>query len=71
MFFRNKKKEPEHPAAEGLHAVMYDTVLNLLKTALSQPNQTITPEELAEKLCPAGFFSEEERAQLLQEALGK
>jgi hypothetical protein len=73
MFF--KKKKQEAPAAEpqvrmpgSLHTEMYQAFLKLMKTALAQPDLTMSPEELLDKICPPGMFSDEERAKLLQEA---
>ena len=73
MFFKKKKQEtpakPMLPVQEDVRSEMYQAILQVMKTALTQPNRTMPPEELLEKLCPAGLFSEEERAKLLQEAL--
>ena len=72
---RNRSKKKEKPAAEPqvrmpgeLHTKMYQTFLGVMKTALAQPNRTMSAEELLDKICPAGLFSDEERAKLLQEA---
>ena len=73
MFFKKKKEEPAAPQQvrlQGdLHYEMYQTLLGTLKIALSQPNCTMTPEQLLKKICPKNMFSDEERAQMLKEAL--
>lgn len=75
MFFKKKKEEPaasQQPGIPGeLHSRMYQTMLRALKIALSQPNRTMTPEQLLDKICPNSMFTEEERAQMLKEALGQ
>lgn len=74
MFFKKKAKAAEQPQVKipnDLHTEMYQTFLNALKAALSQPNPAMTPEQLAEKLIPQSVFSDAERAQMLKEALGQ
>ena len=74
MFFK-KKKEPDVPQQiqmpKDMKAEMYQAVLSILKTALAQPDSSITPEQILEQACPPGMFSEEERAQLLKDARGQ
>ena len=75
MFFKKKKEEPAAPQLNkmpgDLHSEMYQTLLGTLKIALSLPNRTMTPEQLLDKICPNGMFSDEKRAQMLKEALGQ
>ena len=72
MFFKKKKEESaEQPIIKlpgDLHEEWYQTILGVMKTAFSQPNCTMTPEQLLEKICPPGMFTEEERTKLLKEA---
>lgn len=74
MFFKKKKEQPKPTVAmlpDDLRAEMYNTLLNALKTALSQPDRTMTPEQILDKICPPGMFSEEDRARMLRGALGQ
>lgn len=77
MFFK-KKKEADAPRQlqmpKEIHDEMYQATLNILKTAMAHPdlpNLQMTPEQLLDKCCPPGMFSEAERTQLLKDALGQ
>ena len=72
MFFKKKKQdEPSRtqiPVPEDIRSEMYQAILQTMKTALSDPSCRYTPEALFEKICPPGFFTEEDCARLLKEA---
>ena len=72
MFFKKKKQEtlaePMLPIHEDVRSEMYQAILQTMKTALSDPSCQYTPEALFEKICPPGFFTEEDCARLMKEA---
>ena len=72
MFFKKKKQEtpakPMLPVQEDVRSEMYQAILQVMKTALSDPSCQDTPEALFAKICPPGFFTEEDCARLLKEA---
>ena len=70
MFFKKKKEEPASPAVkmpDPMRQEMYQAILDVMKTALADPNCTMTPEQLFNKINP-GVFTAEECAKLLKEA---
>ncbi len=75
MFFKKKEQKtpakPLLPVQEDIRSEMYQAILQAMKTALSQPDCQYTPEALFEKICPPGFFTEEDCARLLKEATGQ
>ncbi|MBR3419698.1 MAG: hypothetical protein IKG82_13505 [Oscillospiraceae bacterium] len=72
MLFKKKKQEEpaktKLPVPEDIRSEMYQAILQTMKTALSDPSCQYTPEALFEKICPPGFFTEEDCAKLLAEA---